>query len=236
MGFPTCFVAGQVGFQKQWGPKMKMTRKNFLFASVWLAITLATVQAQMPATNAPTPKSREGLRNTVILIIRHAEKPETGMELTPAGVARANAYTNYFKSFTVDAKPLHLDHIFATADSKGSMRPRLTAEPLGRALGIILDVRYKDKQAAELAEEIQTKQHGKQILICWHHGQIPALITALGGDPAALLPGSKWPDDVFSWVVELRYDQDGKLIPGQTKCINENLMPGDDRKKPLVSG
>jgi hypothetical protein len=211
-----------------------MTRKHFLLFCTWLALAAGTAQAQPPATNPPAARNPEALRDTVILIIRHAEKPETGMELTAAGVARANAYTNYFKNFILDSKPLHLEHLFATADSKGSQRPRLTTEPLGKALGLALDTRFKDKQAQELADEIQSKPHGKQILICWHHGQIPTLLTALGADPAKLLPGGKWPDDVFSWVLQLRYDQDGHLIPAETKCINENLMPGDEAKKPFA--
>jgi len=201
--------------------------KQRLFCGVWLALAVATGSAQTPNTNAPAPKDPGALRNMVILIVRHAEKPETGMELTPAGVQRADAYTNYFRSFTVDSKPLHLDSIFAAADSKNSHRPRLTLEPVSQALGVPLDLRFKDKDPASLADELRAKPHGKQVLICWHHGEIPALLEVLGADPAKLLPGGKWPDEVFSWVIQLRYDQDGHLIPGETKCVSEDLMPGD---------
>jgi hypothetical protein len=123
-----------------------------------------------------------------------------------------------------------LDCLIAAADSKNSHRSRLTLEPLSKSLGLPLDLRHTDKQAAELAAELQARPHGKQILIAWHHGNIPTLIEALGADPAKLLPGGKWPDQLFSWVVQLRYDQEGRLMPGETKCINENLMPGDAGK------
>ena len=79
-----------------------------------------------------------------------------------------------------------------------------------------------------LADEIQAKPHGKAILICWHHGAIPELLDALGADAAHVLPKEKWPDDVFGWMIQLRYDENGKLI--QAKCINENLMPEDSKK------
>jgi hypothetical protein len=53
------------------------------------------------------------------------------------------------------------------------------------------------------------------------------LTNALGADADKLVPGGKWPDTVFDWMLELRYDHDGRLIPAETKRISEKLMPGD---------
>jgi hypothetical protein len=166
-----------------------------------------------------------GLKDAVVLIIRHAEKPESGQELTPAGTQHAEAYVRYFRDFQVEGKPLKLDSLFAAADSKNSHRPRLTLEPLSRALKLPLDSNFKDKQPELLADELKSKPHGQEILICWHHGKIPDLIRALGADPGALLPGGKWPDAEFGWVIELRYDNEGKLRPDQCRRIKENLQP-----------
>ncbi|HUD83961.1 MAG TPA: hypothetical protein VMQ67_10685, partial [Candidatus Saccharimonadales bacterium] len=74
-----------------------------------------------------------GLKDAVVLVIRHAEKPENGKALSPEGVERAKAYVHYFQSFQVYGKPLKLDSLFAASDSKKSIRPRLTLEPLSRA-------------------------------------------------------------------------------------------------------
>jgi hypothetical protein len=200
---------------------------RLLLGCAWLALTATPSPAQIAATNPPAAGISNALSNAVIFIIRHAEKPETGMELTPAGIERANAYTNFFRSFTLDSKPLKLDCLIATADSKNSQRPRLTLEPLSKSLGLPLDTHYKNKESTNLVAELQSRPHGGQILICWHHEQIPALIQALGADPAALLPDGKWPDAVFSWVIQLRYDSQGRLIPGESKRLSENLMPGD---------
>ena len=166
-----------------------------------------------------------GLKDTTVLIIRHAEKPDKGYDLTPAGYQRAKAYVHYFQNFTVDGKPITLDHLFAAADSNGSHRPRLTLEPLSNATGLPIDQRFEAKQYQKLADELRAKPHGAHILICWHHGDIPELLQALGASPEKLLPHGKWPDDVFGWMIQLHYDDEGQLV--KAKCINENLMPGD---------
>jgi hypothetical protein len=227
----TCFVPRYFTFSKLCSKLIVqiMTTKRFLLGCAGMALAGAASLAQAPATatNAPAVKESNALRNVVILIVRHAEKPESGMELSPAGLQRADAYTNYFRSFMVDSKPLSLDCLIATADSNNSHRPRLTLEPLSKSLGLPLDTRYRNTESGQLAAELQTRPHGRQILICWHHGQIPALLQALGADPAKLLPGGQWPDAVFSWVIQLHYDQEGRLMPGETKRIPENLMPGD---------
>ncbi|MCK9603410.1 MAG: hypothetical protein M0R66_03545, partial [Candidatus Omnitrophica bacterium] len=122
------------------------------------------------------------LKNAVILIIRHAEKPASGVELSPEGEKRAEAYVGYFQKFTIDGKPVKLDYLFAGADTKDSHRPRLTIEPLSKALGLSIDTRFQNNKFSELAHEIQSRPHGKNILICWRHGEIPNLLSALGVD------------------------------------------------------
>jgi hypothetical protein len=181
----------------------------------------------------PYAAKSSALQNAVILIIRHAEKPDAGSGLSAEGEMRAKAYVNYFKNLTIDGQPLKLDYIFAAADSNGSQRPRLTIEPTSRALGIAIDSRFKDKIFQELAAEIQSKPHGKTILISWHHEEIPALLGALGADANQVIPKAKWPEDVFGWLIELRYDSDGRLI--ETRRFNENLLPDDSNKHTLAA-
>jgi hypothetical protein len=179
--------------------------------------------AKPAAAEDATIKDFRAPGNATILLIRHAEKPVQGFELAPAGQQRAQAYVSYFKNFTVDSKPLALDAIYATADSKQSHRPRLTVEPLANALKLEIHNQFKDRDFEKLAADIAAKHHEKQILICWHHGEIPALLRSLGVDPATLLPEGTWPAEQFGWVLQLRYDHDGKLLPGQTLRIDENL-------------
>jgi hypothetical protein len=88
-----------------------------------------------------------------------------------------------------------------------------------------IDTRFVDKQFAQLATDLQSRPHGKTILICWHHGEIPALVGALGADPHAVLPTPKWPENVFGWVIVLQYDHTGQLT--RSELVHENLMPDD---------
>ncbi len=198
-----------------------MKFKRLLCGLLALAISTAVF-----AQSSGNDKSG-ALNNALVLIIRHAEKPDSGFGLSATGKARAKAYVNYFKNFTnaVDGQPLKINYIFAAADSKESHRPRLTITPTSRALGLAIDSRFKEKDFQGLANELHSKPHGRAILIAWHHGEIPSLLRALGADPAAVIPKSKWPEDVFGWVIELRYDADGHLT--ETTRINEKLMPDD---------
>jgi hypothetical protein len=170
------------------------------------------------------------LQGSVIVIIRHAEKPDVGDGLAPAGEARAKAYVDYFEHFTVHSNEIRFDYLFATKDSHESKRPRLTIKPLSKALGLDINTDFKDDAYAELADELQSgRYNNKNILVCWHHGKIPKLLTALGADPEKLVPDGKWPEDVFDWLVRLQYDQNGNL---RAKVKDENLMPGDATNPP----
>ena len=164
-----------------------------------------------------------------MLIIRHAEDGGPGHDLAPRGQKRAEAYKDYFLKFTVDSKRLEPNVVLAAKDSKQSHRPRLTVEPFAKAAKLKIDAHFGNNQSTELAADLRANQQEKVVLICWRHGNIPALLRALGAKPEDLLPRGKWPNSVYDWVILLSYDQDGHLIPASTKRINEHLMPGDSQ-------
>jgi hypothetical protein len=173
--------------------------------------------------------AQDGPKDSVVLIIRHAENGGVGNGLAPRGEQRADAYKNYFLNFSVDSKRREPEVVFAAKDSKKSHRPRLTVEPFAKAAQLKIDTRFGNNQSADLAADLRANQQGKVILICWRHPYIPALLSALGAKPADLLPRGKWPNSIYDWVVLLSYDQDGRLIPGSSRRINEHLMPGDSQ-------
>jgi hypothetical protein len=173
--------------------------------------------------------SQEGPKDAVVLIIRHAEDGGTGHDLAPRGHERAEAYKNYFLNFSVDAKPLEPAVVFAAKDSKQSHRPRLTLEPFAKATKLKIDARFGNNQSSDLAADLRANNQGKVILVCWRHPYVPALLRALGAKPEDFLPNGKWPGSVYNWVIQLSFDQDGRLILGSSKRISEHLLPGDSQ-------
>jgi hypothetical protein len=190
-----------------------MNMKCLIFAFVALTIPTAILAEESHGQDSK-------LNNRVILVIRHAEDAAHGKGISPAGAARAEAYVKYFKSFTADGQPLKLKFLFAAGDTSRSHRPRLTLEPTAQALGLKIDTRFKTSEMSELIHDIDNLSTG-DILICWRHSRIPTLLRMLGADSNRLLPKGKWPGDVYSWVVLLRYDDKGRLF--ESRVIKEHL-------------
>jgi hypothetical protein len=180
-------------------------------------------------------------KNTNILMVRHAEKPEDNNDtgLAVPGQARANAYITYFQNFAMGSKAVRLRFLFATAQSSESNRPVLTITPLSKALGLDINSKHADKEYLKVAADIlqDPKYDNSDILICWHHGKILQLAEALGVDRGKLPPSSTWPavpwlENVFGWLLQLCFDGHGSLIPEQNICINQKLMYDDYGKNP----
>ncbi len=192
--------------------------------SVYTFITcIAVLISSLPILAESKKNSDSGFSNAVILVIRHAEKPDNGIGLSPAGYKRAEEYVSYFENYMVNDKPVHIDALYAAKDSKSSIRPRLTITPLSQALNLPVNMPYDEDESQKLAKLLQSNSADKTILICWHHGQIPDLLKALGADPKQLLPEGQWPGKEFGWVIQLCYDKHGQLEPDCTKRIDENL-------------
>jgi hypothetical protein len=187
-----------------------------------LLLVLGILVAVFTSTHA---QNSVPLSNVTVLIIRHAEEPSKGNGLSSHGNARADAYVKYFKNYTIDGKPLKIDYLFATRDSSNSRRPRLTLEPVAQALGITIDSQFKNNDFLKVAHKIESLPQGSNVLICWHHGNIPGLLGALGADAEKLLPNGKWPGHEFGWVIQLQYDEKGNLF--DSNRITEHLFESD---------
>lgn len=172
-------------------------------------------------TSVQAQTAQNYLANNTVLIVRHAEKPVTGTGLTPTGEARAQLYAKYFRPFQEEGLSLSVDCLYAGADSKNSVRPRLTLEPLSKASGLPLHLNVGTKDPEALIHELKTEAHGQHPLIAWRHGEIPALLTAFGVAPEKVLPNGKWPDEVFDWVIVITTGPDG--LPVSAKLIHESL-------------
>jgi hypothetical protein len=179
----------------------------------------SSLVAQAPAAN--------GLSNATLLIVRHAEKTGYGDGLSPAGDMRAQVYASYFSHFELDGAKLRIDTLVASTDTRDSARPRLTLEPLSLETGMDIFQPCPDHAIGELVEWLKQQPADQTTLISWHHTKMAKLLAALGVDTATLLPQGRWPDDVFDWVVALRFDAQGKLIPSATQIVREPAAVND---------
>jgi phosphohistidine phosphatase SixA len=148
-----------------------------------------------------------------ILVMRHAERPadDNDTDLAPAGKQRAKALATYIPN--TFGKP---DSIFAAAISKHSARPYETVKPLSKLTGAPIDATIADQDYAMLAHDLLSHDRyaGKRIVVCWHHGHIPALMQALG------IPRGNYPDPwdpaVFNLILKVDFSgaapQVGRIV------------------------
>ena len=114
--------------------------------------------------------------------------------------------------------------IFATEQSHHSNRPVETVTPLSLALGLDIKSNFPDSAAGiqQLVAAVQSSACAQQVvLICWHHGKIPALAKALGvSNPP------KWKGTIFDLVWQISYSKKGKAA---FKVHHQRLLYGDAR-------
>ncbi|PRP76033.1 phosphoglycerate mutase family protein [Planoprotostelium fungivorum] len=131
----------------------------------------------------------------LVYLIRHGEKPENGTGLSPAGVARSQCLPNVFGTKSL----YNIGYIMAQEYKKdgGRDRPFLTVSPLAKSLGLKVDVSCNRDDAACVKKAVAAYQktqkgskHPKNILICWEHGALTQVASALGVSPAPKYPGS----------------------------------------------
>jgi hypothetical protein len=194
------------------------------------AVALVTLAALTAGSNPAAAQNGKKTFPRQILIIRHAEKPPDSamsVDLSPEGKRRADALPELFKPSDQRPTPFPTpDYIFATKNTMRSHRPLETVAPLAKKLNLPVNAAVENADFAKLAAEILTNQKyaGKTILICWHHGKISDLASALG---ATDVP-DRWKDSVFDQVWVVTYDKQGKAQPlGQ---FPQGLLPQDKKK------
>jgi hypothetical protein len=194
-------------------PYIAFSRRRFvaIFSLAFLAVL-----AGLPACGqSPQPPA-------TILLIRHAEKPAEGLDLAPAGFARAKLIPQLFGGAGAPHNLPRPDFLFATRVSKNSNRPVETITPLSQSLGLPISHEIADKDYATLAKELLSgKYAGKVVLVAWHHGSLPGLARALGAAP----PYDPWPEMQFDRVWRIDY------VGGKAVLVDlpQGLMVGDSK-------
>ena len=151
-----------------------------------------------------------------IILMRHADKPDDpyNEDLSDAGAVRAEHLATYIPQ--TFGRP---DYVIATAHSKHSNRPAETVKPLAAALGMKVLHDFEDDDFEDLVDQLFNDPDfkGKTLVICWHHGKLPA-IAALLGAPAGSYP-DPWPEDTYNIILDFHYDPNSGSPPTVTRVI-----------------
>jgi len=158
-----------------------------------------------PTSEAPDP-------GTVVMIIRHGEKPDGSLpgvdaqgntddsSLTEVGWERAHGLVELFAAPQGPvrpglARPTTIYAAGATDDAEGQ-RTRETVAPLADALGIPVNTDFGRGDEKKLVKEVVGLPG--QTLISWQHGGIPDIVDAF--PHVSPHPPTDWPDDRFDVV------------------------------------
>lgn len=143
----------------------------------------------------------------MILVMRHAEKPDDPdiPDLTPAGQTRAEKLAGFIPDQF--GKP---DLIFASAITRHSARPYQTVLPLSKATGVGVDATFADNDYGALTKELLSKPKyaDQQVVICWHHGNIPPMMRYLDAQKSTY--PNPWDHTVFNLILQVAFSS-GKV-------------------------
>jgi hypothetical protein len=150
--------------------------------------------------------------DTVVMVIRHGEKPDSAnpgvdangkpddSSLTAIGWTRAHRLVDIFDPEEGPARPglatpVTIYAAGATDNGEG-LRTRETVQPLADKLRIPVDTSYGKGHETALVKHV-ISQPGPT-LICWQHGEIPAIAAAFPG--VTPRPPSTGPADRFDVI------------------------------------
>ncbi|CCB72058.1 hypothetical protein [Streptantibioticus cattleyicolor] len=221
------------GYTEQGGPGRRSVLAGLAAAS--LALTGCGEVRAASARTAPRP-SRPVADGTVIMIIRHGEKPDKHhpgigddgrpdpKSLTARGWQRARALPSLFDPPAGHTPPpgIHRPRtVYAAADTgphAGAHRMRQTVTPLARHLGLPVLTTYAETRERALAAAASTA--AAPVLICWEHSRIPDIVAALGASDSGA--PKTWPDRFdLVWVLTRRSGA------WSFREVDQHLLPGD---------
>lgn len=206
--------------------------------AVLRAVLVAAAAAAVPtgcATGAAATSPPPAPATTLVMIIRHGEKPdgstpgvdaqghEDDSSLTPVGWDRAHRLVDLLDPTPGQprpglARPVTIFAAGANDDGEGQ-RTRETVAPLAARLGIPVRIEFGKGDERDLVERI-VAQPGPT-LVCWQHGEIPDIADAFPG--VTPTPPDEWPDDRFDVVWTLSRTADGWRFAQ----LPELVLPGD---------
>lgn len=192
-----------------------------------------------PVPPADPPPVVTPAKPPVVMIIRHGEKPAGSVKgytspagttvdshsLTLQGWARAAALVGLFApAAAASLRPglFRPTRIIAADGPEAGERMKQTVAALAAALHITPILSYDKGKEKDLAKYLKTLKAGDVALVCWEHGNIPAIPKNLGA--VAPKAPKEWPDDRFDVVWVLVGDGKGGWVFSQ---VPELVVAGD---------
>ncbi|WP_345603478.1 histidine phosphatase family protein [Pseudonocardia adelaidensis] len=192
--------------------------------AVALSAVLAACAAGPQSTPTASPSqgpSDTAAPGTVVMVIRHGEKPEGSQpgidaqgneddsSLTAVGWQRAERLADLLDPRSGEprtglARPAAIYAAGANDDGEGA-RTRETVAPLAERLGLAVNTDYGKGDEEKLVEQV-TAEPGPT-LICWAHGELPTIAEAF--PDVTPTPPKDWPDDRFDVVWTFTKTADG---------------------------
>ena len=189
--------------------------RNSIFKSLVLIIGLVCLNNILFAQSTP---EKVPLR---IIILRHAEKPDKGDNLSCEGMNRALALPDVlYSKFKLP------DYIFVpsinTGKTTGTARMYQTVVPFAVKYNLKIDTKFDVGKEKALCQSILKKSG--TVLVVWEHNNIPAIAQELGvtgGDKKLKWKGSDF-DSI--WIITFK---NGKA---ELTTDKENINPSADCK------
>jgi len=164
-----------------------------------------------------------------VMLIRHAEKPASGNDLSAMGWRRAECIRDLFMNNST-IKP---NKIYAQKASKkneeipDSRRQIETVAPLARALGLTIDNSFTSFELDELSNDIATLSEDQfPVLVSWNHDEIKNFLINFGMkyQIAPTYPSKRYD---LVWTVDPDLENPGEIVFGAFSQNCEGL--GDYR-------
>jgi phosphohistidine phosphatase SixA len=193
------------------------------------ALLLAGACAAPPPSSPPPTEPQDAGPSTVIALVRHAEKAQDDTNdppLTEAGQARAECLADVLE-------PLQPNLLWATP----FQRTRDTLKPLADRTARSVEV-LPALEIDRWADQLRGLPAGSKVVVSAHSNTIPAIVSALGGEPGPLDDSGNIPHEEYDRMLWVVLDASGehRVTIRQRYCVappsqgdGEAVMQGLER-------
>jgi len=148
-----------------------------------------------------------------VMLIRHAEKPASGNDLSAMGWRRAECIRDLFqKNETLFPKKIYAQKASKKNDETipDSRRQIETVAPLARALGYTIDNRFTSFEIDDLCKDIAGLSEDQfPVLVSWNHDGIKNFLINFG---MKYQIAPTYPSKRYDLIFSIETDQNGEAI------------------------